>query len=458
MSDNSAIEWTEVTWNPTTGCDRISAGCDHCYAMTMARRLKAMGQEKYQNDGDPRTSGPGFGVTVHPDTLSEPLRWRTPRTVFVNSMSDLFHKDVPAEFIAKVWAVMALTPRHTYQILSKRHARMRSLLSNPDFQHRVAREIDAMAVDLRHDTTERWAAIPGFEPYQASSHGRIRGDNGILATTINPRTGRECVTLWNSGSPKTLTVHRMVLMAHEPTDDTSLEVCHRNGDKTDNRLANLRWGTRSENQQEKVRHGSRGGPQKLTAQRAQEIKNARKTGLTQQAVADRFGISRPLVSLIENGKVWATPDLAWPLPNVWLGVSTEDQKWADIRLPALVRTPAAVRFVSAEPMIGPIRLNRSHAYCPTHDFPGGFCIGGCPDLIQPDWIIIGGESGPGARRFEAQWASNLIADARSAGAAPFVKQLGSVLGRRIGAGGKGNHWDAWPADLRVREYPEPVTA
>jgi protein gp37 len=88
MADRSAIEWTEATWNPVTGCDRISAGCDHCYAMTLAKRLKAMGSAKYQLDGDPRTSGPGFGVTVHPQALGEPLRWRNSRVVFVNSMSD----------------------------------------------------------------------------------------------------------------------------------------------------------------------------------------------------------------------------------------------------------------------------------------------------------------------------------------------------------------------------------
>lgn len=85
----TSIEWTEVTWNPTTGCDRISPGCDNCYALTMAKRLKAMGAAKYQTDGDPRTSGPGFGVAVHRDVLTEPLRWRPPRMAFVNSMSDL---------------------------------------------------------------------------------------------------------------------------------------------------------------------------------------------------------------------------------------------------------------------------------------------------------------------------------------------------------------------------------
>lgn len=88
MSDRSAIEWTETTWNPVTGCDRVSTGCDHCYAMTLAKRLKAMGSAKYQKDGDPRTSGPGFGVAMHPKTLNEPARWRNRRVVFVNSMSD----------------------------------------------------------------------------------------------------------------------------------------------------------------------------------------------------------------------------------------------------------------------------------------------------------------------------------------------------------------------------------
>jgi protein gp37 len=128
----SAIEWTEVTWNPVTGCDRVSAGCDSCYALAFAARLKAMGSEKYQRDGDPRTSGPGFGVTVHPAVLNEPYRWRNPRVVFVNSMSDLFHAKVPLSFVKDVFAVIADTPYHTYQVLTKRSTRLR----------RVAEELD----------------------------------------------------------------------------------------------------------------------------------------------------------------------------------------------------------------------------------------------------------------------------------------------------------------------------
>jgi protein gp37 len=123
----SAIEWTEETWNPTTGCDRVSPGCDHCYAQTLAARLKAMGQPKYQVDGDPRTSGPGFGLTLHEDVVSVPLRWSGARTVFVNSMSDLLHPSVPDDFLQKVFDVMADTSQHTYQILTKRSKRLLAL-------------------------------------------------------------------------------------------------------------------------------------------------------------------------------------------------------------------------------------------------------------------------------------------------------------------------------------------
>ena len=127
MSDKSRIEWTEATWNPVTGCDRVSPGCAHCYALALSARLKAMGSPRYQADGSPRTSGPGFGVTVHEDVLAKPFTWRTPRLVFVNSMSDLFHDAVPDAFISRVFEVMSDTPRHTYQVLTKRPDRLARL-------------------------------------------------------------------------------------------------------------------------------------------------------------------------------------------------------------------------------------------------------------------------------------------------------------------------------------------
>jgi protein gp37 len=133
MATNSKIEWTETTWNPVTGCNRISAGCDNCYALTLAKRLKAMGSAKYQADGDPVTSGPGFGLTLHADALKDPYRWRSGRTVFVNSMSDLFHARVPVSFIKDAFSVMADTPQHTYQILTKRSSRLRKVADQLDW-------------------------------------------------------------------------------------------------------------------------------------------------------------------------------------------------------------------------------------------------------------------------------------------------------------------------------------
>ena len=129
----SAIEWTDATWNPTTGCDRVSPGCDNCYALTMASRLKGMGQAKYQVDGDPRTSGPGFGLTCHPETLAMPLAWARPRMIFVNSMSDLFHEEVPLGFIQEVLEVMRNTPDHIYQVLTKRSRRLAQLSAALDW-------------------------------------------------------------------------------------------------------------------------------------------------------------------------------------------------------------------------------------------------------------------------------------------------------------------------------------
>jgi protein gp37 len=276
----TSIEWTQVTWNPVTGCDRVSPGCDHCYAQALARRLKAMGQRRYQADGNPRTSGPGFRVTLQPDALDLPLRRPRPARIFVNSMSDLFHRDVPDEYIAQVFAVMALAGRHTFQILTKRHSRMRSLLSDGNWRMQVAVEMERI----------------------------------------------------------------------------------------------------------------------------------------QSYCLDRLPQDVPLL----------------PLPNTWIGVSAEDQRRADLRVPALAATPAAVRFISAEPLLGPL---------------------GPVDLREIDWLIIGGESGPGARPLDPGWARDLIAACRHAGTAVFVKQLGTAWARSHGLAGQGARPDTWPADLRVREYP-----
>jgi len=118
MPTRSNIEWTEMTWNPVTGCTKVSQGCKHCYAERMARRLEAMGSDRYHN---------GFEVTLHPDLLDVPRGWRQPRVVFVNSMSDLFHDDIPLAYIQRVFATMLDCPHHTFQVLTKRNERLAEL-------------------------------------------------------------------------------------------------------------------------------------------------------------------------------------------------------------------------------------------------------------------------------------------------------------------------------------------
>ena len=118
MANKSTIEWTEMTWNPVTGCTKVSQGCKHCYAERMAKRLTAMGAERYRN---------GFSVTLHPDLVDIPRGWRLPRVVFVNSMSDLFHDDIPLAYIQRVFATMRDCPRHTFQVLTKRSERLAKL-------------------------------------------------------------------------------------------------------------------------------------------------------------------------------------------------------------------------------------------------------------------------------------------------------------------------------------------
>lgn len=154
MSEKSSIEWTEATWNPVTGCDRISPGCEHCYALTLSKRLKAMGAAKYQNDGDPVTSGPGFGVTIHPQALDQPRSWRSPRTVFVNSMSDLFHAKVPVSFVRDVFDVIADTPQHTYQVLTKRAMRARRIADQLDWPDNLWLGVSVENADYFHRVDE----------------------------------------------------------------------------------------------------------------------------------------------------------------------------------------------------------------------------------------------------------------------------------------------------------------
>ena len=145
MSGPSSIEWTEVTWNPVTGCTKISAGCKHCYAERLARRLQAMGNRRYSN---------GFQITLHDDLIDAPRQWRAPRVVFVNSMSDLFHQDIPTEFIKRIFQTMNECPQHTFQVLTKRSDRVRDLSPvlewTPNIWMGVSVENDSMHHRIHH--------------------------------------------------------------------------------------------------------------------------------------------------------------------------------------------------------------------------------------------------------------------------------------------------------------------
>jgi len=155
----TSIEWTEVTWNPVTGCDRVSTGCDHCYALTLANRLKAMGSPRYQADGNPVTSGPGFAIRMHEDLVDQPRQWKQPRLVFVNSMSDLFHAKVTLEFIQAVFETIAATPQHTYQVLTKRSLRLRRLASELEWPSNLWMGVSVESADVLY-RVDHLRAVP----------------------------------------------------------------------------------------------------------------------------------------------------------------------------------------------------------------------------------------------------------------------------------------------------------
>jgi len=280
VAENSPIEWTDDTWNPLRGCTRVSPGCGGpgnqggCYAEKIAARFSDPGQAYHGLAVRTSKGGRWTGkVALAEHLLTRPLKWRRPRRIFVNSMSDLFHESVPDEWIDRVFAVMALAPQHEFQVLTKRAARMRRY----------------------------------FERYDA---------------------------------------------AH---DDNCADF-----------VANA----------------------------------ARKAGAT--------------LMMCRDARERVLDD--WPLPNVWLGVSVEDQGRADERIPHLLATPAAVRFLSCEPLLGPVDLGQC--------LPEFERIGWITYLDHLDWVIAGGESGPGARPMHPDWARSLRDQCAAVGVPFFFKQWG----------------------------------
>lgn len=459
------IEWTDATWNPVTGCTKVSEGCRHCYAERLAPRVFA-GQTVTETVNGLRSTATErprrfTDVMVHPDRLGAPLRWRKPRRVFVASMADPFHDAVPTEFLDRMFAVMALSPRHSYQLLTKRPLRMRAYITDHDTPRRVQRAMDAVAVDAASGEPEEWKSVTSL-PYEVSSHGRVRR-GGQLLKLVEHSGGYRQVALCVNAVPRTELVHRLVLTAFKRPPLDGEEACHLNGDRSDNRIANLRWGSKGANMADAARHGTAGAWMKsrarLTSEQVAEIRSRRAAGEKLVDVATRFGINKRQVSAIARGNIYKLPALEWPLACLWLGVSVENQAAADERIPLLLQTPAAVRFLSCEPLLSAIDLrpwlHDSNCLLPT----GGPCICCEPREICIDWVIIGGESGPGVRPCDVGWVRSIVEQCKAAGVACFVKQLGArpvARDRRITMhlrDRKGGDPSEWPEDLRVREFP-----
>jgi protein gp37 len=345
MSDKTHIQWADSSWNVVTGCSKVSPGCKNCYAERHWPRLSGNKATKYH--------GRKFSdVRCHPEELDTPLRWKKPRRIFVPSMGDLFHPDVPDDFVAAVFGVIAVGGAaeygmpanpfglrwngkhyiegsgygpHTFMVLSKRPERARQLLKSPRFRKEVA----ASAYKFAHNRT----------------------DAGYLAHQIGQQS--------------------------------------------------------------------------------------------------------------ESGRCYP-PGRMWPLSNLWLGVSCEDQVTADERIPILLDTPAAHRFLSLEPLIAPIDLRAYTGsmwrckYCGERNgsWSGSANCVGCrkrnwpPGKYQVDHVIVGAESGLKRRPCNIEWIRSIVEHCEDAGIPVFVKQV------HLNNGKLSSNTDEWPDDVRVRENPE----
>jgi len=316
------IEWANPPgfkgegWPVVTGCTPVSPGCANCYAARLASgRLRH--QRNYKGLA---CDGKWIGeVRLDEHLLNAPLHWRDPRCVFVCHTSDLFHSDVPFEFIDKAIAVMVLRPHHRFLLLTKRP----------------------------HLMADYWSWT------------------GHIKDRRKPCPCRQCCIVRKIGE--------ILESAGMPKVDAHFGAAHH---------------------------------------------------------------------LSQN----------WPLPNVALGTSIEDQQRADERIPLLLQCPAAMRFISVEPMLGPVNLHHLvKGYCPTHDSDSGFCHGGCPDDRRPDWVIIGCESGPKRRPCDWHWMRNLLGQCQDAGVPAFVKQVPTDGRIRYSVS---RDPAEWPTYLRVRQWPK----
>ena len=488
MADNTKIQWTDASWNPirarnnATGkvgwhCVHKSAGCAGCYAEGFNMRL---------GTGLPFKPASERDVTIFLDDrmLTQPLRWRRSRMIFVCSMTDLFADFVSDDMIDKVFAVMALAPAHTFQVLTKREDRMLEYCSHPMTAFRIAKA--KAAITGAPNGPEEVRAIDGFPGYLVSSHGHVYSEKRkkIRLKPEASEQGHLRVSLFRDGGPRRgerILVHRLVLSAFSgPPPSNESQGRHLDGNPSNNAVGNLIWGDQVENWKDSKAHGNFRRYSKLTPEQVDQIRARGESGESATSISKDFPVSDTQVRNIIDGKQWAIdPPIGWPLKNCWLGVSTENQEWADKRIPALLATPAAKRFVSYEPALGPVDFRRVQRFKetpkefidaltgnfwtdqiglpnpdPSWDWPGRVPRDDHGEVRNRhlNWIIVGGESGKVAR--DVEWARSAIRQCKAADVACFVKQMGESVALSTGAKDrKGGDPAEWPADLRVREFP-----
>jgi len=442
-----------LSWNPVVGCSPVSAGCQSCWAAAMASRGLCAAHRGLAVRGH---WIPGAGPRFLPETLAIPLRRRKPTGYAVCLMGDLFHDGVTDGQIAAVFGVMAAAQQHRFYVLAKRAARMEQWFGDESRPKQVSTFSGiALAGRLQeYFKEERTAPIAGWPGYYITSRGRVlsewskSGQRITVAHEIKPmpsEPGHCRAMLYRDGSTERHLVHRLVLEHFDRLAVDGEQGRHIDGDPGNNALWNLRWGSQTDNRRDSNEHGTGRRYQKLTPEQVAEIRSRASAGESAASLGRGFAVSDTQVRNIIHARQWAAESaLSWPLRNVFLGVSVENQATADERIPHLLRCPAAVRWVSAEPLLGPISLV-------------GTGILACGDA---GWVVVGGESGPRARPCDLGWIRSIRDQCRAAGVPVFVKQLGRhpvADGREqpvMFADRDRKDPRSHPADLQIHEFPE----
>ncbi len=474
----TGISYLTEVWQPVTGCSPCSPGCHNCYAAKQAGSPRLRNHRRYKGLVEGVRSPPNRTVDkwtgevrCNEEDLTQPLRWKQPRVVGTVFMGDLFHPDVSDAFLDKVFAVMALCSRHTFVLCTKRAERMREYLTQEQTPFRISKQSDRIRVAMeaerysyelrmwpkdehyfvsntgdvftthgsarcvwcgKHFTHgQQDSRFCGVKCKSASSYARRASKNAepagaIMRSVPNDTSSEGYRRVWIIGGDREL-VHQMVLQTFDRSPVDGEECCHFDGDPSNCHIANLRWGSHSDNLGDCVRHGTYRRYCKLTNTEVSEIRAAHNIGASYADLGRRYDISATQAANIVKGKQWNTvPPLTWPLPSVHLGVTVESWRFSD-RIDSLRCTPAAHRWLSLEPLLAkPPSVGR-----------------------WSEWIgsvILGCESGPNRRPFDLDWARQVRDDCDAAGVKLYVKQL-SIDGKVV------TNPEKFPVDLRSRELP-----